>query len=238
MPNYRLTFQITGTTVPAVAGYYGADEQSLTQWKRAGGGAYIWKTGSTFYMGETVGTNTARFTAAALDGTWTATGGGTGTPVYSEYTIAESWSDAENTVFSSLKTWLGGTEERDCFRGYLPVNEDGNYKYANIWMLSSGGNAGAFDIQRTYGENGAWCNALINAELVGTFENRITAMHFAGAVMAWLKSTGNLSQTANVNWCHLRALPDAPTEQIILGRRYWIVRIQLEILYITEGVYA
>ena len=313
---------MTGVTVPATAGYYGADDQSLTKWKRAGGSMLQWQSDdipNTFFMGATfetdayktmvvsgaydsafngsyvysltamawkkgtthtlskvatvwtltdgvttytaannslnvpvVGTytgtgaitatvattTTVSFAAVSLSGTWANLGGSTGTPVYSEYTIGEAWSVAEGAVFASLATWFGNTEDRDCFRGYIPVAEDGNPKFANVWMLNSGGNAGAFDIERTYGENGAWCNALINADISGIFENRATALHFCGGVMGWLKSNNNMSQTGNVNWCHLRGLPDAPEERIILSKRYWTVKIPLEILYLTESVYS
>lgn len=209
-------------------------------------------------------TSSAKFAATSLSGTWYPVNGGTGTPVYSEYTISESWSAAESavffsltgfiesatdvnvggwnmaeqTIFESLKDYIGNTEDTDCFRGYLPVNENGTPKFSNVWMLTSGGTAGAFDVERTYGASGAWCNMLIPAEIVGVFENRTTAMNFAGAVEAWLKGTNNVNQVNNVTWCHLAALPDQPEEQILAGRRYWRIRIQLEVLYLTESVYA
>jgi len=248
------------------AAFNGSYTYSLTdlKWKK-GTTHWIIKSGSVWNLSDGVSTLTAAnnslnippatftlagnnatvssgsaavFASTVLNGTWVALGASTGAPVYSEYTIAEAWYTAETTVFNSLKAWLNGTEDKDCFRGYLPINEEGKYKFASVWMLNSGGNAGAFDIERTYGENGAWCNALINAELVGEFENRTTAMHFAGAVEAWLKTTGNLSQTGNVNWCHLRALPAAPEEQVIGAKRYWLMRIPLEMLYVSESVYA
>jgi hypothetical protein len=173
-----------------------------------------------------------------LTGVWYPLGASTGTPVYSEYTIAESWANAEQTVFYALRDWLGCTEEVDCFRGYLPQNEAGVRKFANVWMMTSGGAAGAFDIERTYGTNGAWCNLLINAELTGFFESRLTALHFAGAVVAFLKSPDNMNTTGLINWCFLRDLPTAPTEVIENGKRFWEVKIPLEILFLTEGVYT
>jgi hypothetical protein len=79
MPNYRLTFKITGTTLPAMAGYYGADGQSSTIWKRAGGGAYAWQSptfANTFFLGEAVDLNAfhtvtvSGATDAAFDGAY------------------------------------------------------------------------------------------------------------------------------------------------------------------------
>lgn len=238
MPNYRLTFKITGETVPATAGYYGADEQSTTQWLRAGGGMYVWLSDGTYYMGATINVATAFFSASSLSGTWTGINGGTGTPVYSEYTIGEAWVNAEKAVFDSLLAFTGNTEDTDCFMGYLPINEDGIFKKFNIWMLNSGGSAGAFGAERTYGTSGNWCNELINADITGIFENRITAMNFAGSVLAWLKSNDNMNQTGIINWCHLRDLPEAPDELIMGNHRYWKIIIPLEILFLTESVYT
>ena len=182
-------------------------------------------------------TSSAKFAATALGGTWYPVNGGSGTPVYSEYTIGEAWETAEKSVFDSLKAWLGGTEGKDCFRGYLPF-QNVEKKFVDVWMLTSGGTAGAFEIERTYGMSGAWCSVMQNADLEAIFENRTTAMHFAGAVMAWIKSTNNLNQIVNVNWCRLRNLPDAPKEIIEGNRRFWEVKIPLEMLYLTESLYA
>jgi len=63
-------------------------------------------------------------------------------------------------------------------------------------------------------------------------------MHFCGAVEAWLKSNQNMNETGIVNWCRLRDLPSAPIEKPMSGRRYWQVNIPLEILFLTESVYA
>jgi len=209
-------------------------------------------------------TATAAFASTALSGTWIPLTGSTGTPVYSEYTIGEAWDSAEKTVFDALKSfietatsvivggwnmaeltvfeslaaYLGNTEDRDCFRGYIPVNEDGQPKFANVWKITSGGSAGAFNIERTYGEAGAWCNELINAEIEGLFENRTTAMHFCGAVTAWLKETQNMNKYGNVTWCRLRDLPEPPVEKIVLNKRYWQIKIPLEILFLTEAVHG
>jgi hypothetical protein len=51
---------MTGVTVPATDGNYGADEQSLTKWKRAGGGMLQWQSDdipNTFFMGATFQTD-------------------------------------------------------------------------------------------------------------------------------------------------------------------------------------
>jgi hypothetical protein len=152
--------------------------------------------------------------------------------------IVGGWNMAELTVFESLAAYLGNTEDKDCFRGYIPVNEDGQPKFANVWKITSGGSAGAFNIERTYGEAGAWCNELINAEIEGLFENRTTAMHFCGAVTAWLKETQNMNKYGNVTWCRLRDLPEPPVEKIVLNKRYWQIKIPLEILFLTESVHG
>lgn len=242
MPNYRLTHKMTGVTVPATAGYYGQHDQTENLYKLAGSEIYLWKstvTANKFYIGATAfGDATAKFSATTINGTWAGINSGTGTPVYSEYTLGESWSAAEKIVFDSLKAFVGCTEDINCFRGYLPVNSDGKPKFSNVWMMTSGGTSRSFPIERTYGASGAWCNMLKPVDIMGLFENRETAMHFSGAVEAWLKETNNVHQVGNVTWCHFVGLAEPPEELIIEGKRYWRIKIPLEMLYLTEGVYS
>jgi len=173
-----------------------------------------------------------------LSGAFDGQGTWTGTITQSTYTLSTAWYDAETTCFDSLASFLGNTEGIDAFRGWIPINEEGNPKYSNCWELRTGGTGGGFDVSDTYGEDGAWCNAFIDAELHGIFEDRRKAMCFAGAVMAWLKSTNNMNQTDNVTWCQLADLPESPTELIPVNRVYWEVRIPLQILYLTESVHS
>ena len=318
MPNYRLTHKMTGVTVPVTAGYYGLNNQSTTEWRLAGGGAYAWKSATfddTFFIGATADStaydtvtisdadeagfdgnyvydsdlakwikgiysiykdttwfltdgsivyaaadnsrttppatftyvadnatlsisSTAKFISDAISGTWSAINSGIGTPVYGAYTISEAWDTAEEAVFDSLALFLGNTEDKDCFRGYIPIISDGTYKFVNVWKITSGGGSSSYGIERTYGAAGNWCNELINAEVSGVFENRSTAMHFCNSVMAWLKSNNNLNETGTINWCRLMSLPEAPEEQIIGNDRYWLVTVPLEILFLTEGIYS
>jgi hypothetical protein len=259
-----LTVNVTGATDAAFNGAY-VWSATAAKWLKSTTHS-LWKNGTTWTLTDGVTTYTAannglnipptaftlapsstatvnpattsaRFCSTALSGTWAAINSGSGTPVYSEYTMSEAWDTAEKTVFDSLCAFLGNDDDKDAFRGYIPINDEGKPKFANVWKITSGGDAGAFDASRTYGENGNWCNLMINAELEGIFENRSTAMYFAGSVMTWLAETNNMSQTGNVNWCHLRDLPGAPVEQIILSRRYWTIKIPLEILFLTEAVY-
>jgi hypothetical protein len=178
------------------------------------------------------------YVSDSLDGAWIGADNNSPDITYNENTIGESWNLAESIAYESLSDFLGNTDGVDCFRGYLPINDEGTLKQANVWMINSGGTSGDFDIERTYGISGNWCSELIPAEIVGVFENRTTAMNFSGAIQAWLKATNNLNQTGNVNWCHLSALPEPPEELIIGRHRYWRIRIPLEILFLTEAVYG
>lgn len=170
------------------------------------------------------------------NGTWT------GTVTVSEYTISESWNFAEQTVFDSLADYVDGTQDIDCFRGYLPINEDGQVERVNVWEIKSGNISANYDIAGTYGGSGCWSKAYINAEIHGIFENRTNAMHFAGAVMQWLKENNNLRETSLITECHLADFPQTPEELIVdtegAKYRYWEVTIPLEIAYLTEGVYS
>jgi len=164
-------------------------------------------------------------------------GAWSGDVVINENTIAESWNKAERNVFESLIDFLGCTENSNAFRGRYPTNEDGNPKWRNVWMINSGGSAGAYDTERTYGLDGNWCNAMINCEVRGLFRTRVLAMNFASSVLAWLKHTNNMNETGNVGWCMLTDLPSAPEPIVIENDLQWEVIIPLQILYLTEGEY-
>ena len=199
-----------------------------------------WHDGSKWYVtivADVDGSPTNYFEQVAEDAV-VAAGSWSGQLQFEDYTVSDAWRLAEDTCFDSLTAFLGNAEGRDCFRGFLPVNADGTLKFANVWMFTSGGTAGGFDIGRTYGEAGNWCALLIDAEVEGVFEGRNTAMRFANSVLAWLKSTSNMQTEGNVTWCHLRGLPEAPEEVIAGNRRYWRVSVPLEILYLTESVHA
>ena len=169
--------------------------------------------------------------------TYTGAGAWSGTLSLSEFTIQESWNSAERNVFESLIAFLGCTEGNNAFRGRYPTNADGNPKYRNIWLINSGGAAGAYDPERTYGLNGNWCNALVDSEVRGLFATRVMAMNFASSVLAWLKHTDNMNETGNVNWCMLTDLPSAPEPIVIGDSLQWEVIVPLQILYLTEGEY-
>ena len=178
-----------------------------------------------------------KFTLAGS--TFTGAGAWSGTLTLSENTIQESWNKAELAVYNSLIAFLGCTDRVNAFRGHLETNEDGETKYRNIWKIDSGGAAGAFDAERTYGDNGNWCNLLIDAGLEGYFDSRIKAMNFASCVLAWLKSNDNMKQASgtNVNWCMLTGLPEAPVPTVGVAQVMWTVTIPLQILFLTEGEY-
>lgn len=166
-------------------------------------------------------------------------GSWSGTLTLSENTISEAWNKAERAVFTSLISFLGCTERVNAFRGRFELNKDGELKYRNVWMISSGGEAEAYDSERTYGENGNWCNLFIKSEIEGYFDSRVKAMNFASSVLAWLRSTDNLKTVSgsNVNWCMLDGLPETPEPTVGVAQVMWTVKIPLQILYLTEGEY-
>jgi len=171
--------------------------------------------------------------------TYTGAGAFSGTLTLSENTISEAWNKAERAVFTSLISFLGCTERVNAFRGRFELNEEGAIKYRNIWKINSGSEADAYDPERTYGDNGNWCNLFIKAELEGYFDTRVKAMNFASSVLAWLRSTDNLKTVSgsNVNWCMLDGLPEPPEPTVGVAQVMWTVKIPLQILYLTEGEY-
>ena len=160
-----------------------------------------------------------------------------GTLTINDSTIQESWNLAEREVFTSLIAFTQSVERVNAFRGRYPTDKNGDLAGRNIWIINSGGAASAYDPERTYGDNGNWCNALIGAEIAGIFRTRVMAMNFASTVLAWLKSNDNMKETGNVTWCMLTDLPQQP-EPIIKGKNLiWEVVIPLQILYLTEGTH-
>jgi len=164
-----------------------------------------------------------------------------GTLTLSTNVISDAWYRAETTVFESLSSFMQCTEKRSCWRGAMPLMGDNEeFKSVNTWAFSSGTSAD-FDLDRVTGDNPVWCSLRVDALVDGLFETRERAMNFAGMVLAWLKSTDNLSETGNVFQCVLSAIPPRPEEYITKGRlpvRYWQQTIQLEIVYVTESVYS
>ena len=160
--------------------------------------------------------------------------------VASQYVIADAWYRAESTAFESLREYVGCEEERDCFRGYMPITGDAtDYKYVNVWSFSSGG-SGEYDAGRLSGESALWCSLRSDATIVGLFETRERAMKFSGLVMAWLKETDNLMETDNVEQCRLTDIPDEPEIYYTSGKirkQYWRQTIELELIYRTENVF-
>jgi hypothetical protein len=180
-------------------------------------------------------TPTNYFDAAGIGrGAWS------GTLSFSEYTIADAWYRAETSIFESLREFIGGTEGKNCFRGFLPVQGDSDDdKYTNVWQMTSGG-SGEFDTTRLTGESGNWCSLRTDVRIESLWETRERAMQFSGMVLAWLKSTGNYEATDNVTWCHLTDIPAEPEEYKTDGKnrkRYWRQTVDMEIVYKTESVY-
>lgn len=174
----------------------------------------------------------------------TATGFGawTGTLTINEHSISDAWYRAETTAFESLAAFVGSQEGRACFRGFLPVQGDAEEDmYVNVWQMSSG-NSGEFEMSRLWGADANWCSLRADAKIESTWETREKAMNFAGAVIAWLKSTSNLNGVGNVTWCTLSDIPAEPeiyrTDGKMNRQRYWRQTIELELVYKTESEYG
>lgn len=262
LQDYPDTITITGDVAfngtSEFAGFFGAPRPFYDA--SAGGGSdFVWEAteggrwsinnapytdfvASTDYLPPKTGWPTVTLSYTIPTTQYVGQGAWSGTITYSEYTLSEAWDTAEDTVFASLTNYLGNTQDVDCYRGYLPINEDGQVERVNVWEITTGGTAGAFDVSRTYGENGNWCSVLTDGEIHGIFENRSKAMNFAGSIMQWLRATDNLKETGNVTWCHLADLPQSPEELIVdtedARYRYWEVTIPIEMLYLTEGIHA
>lgn len=160
-----------------------------------------------------------------------------------DYSISDAWYRAETEAFDSLADFLGCTENDNCFRGFLPIMGDStDLKYVDVWQMTSGG-SGNFDIDRLSGSSGNWCSLRTDVRIDSLWKTRQQAMEFSGAVLAWLKSTGNMEQTSgsNVTYAMLAGIPDEPEEYLTQGQnrqRYWRQAIDLELVYQTEAIYS
>lgn len=158
-----------------------------------------------------------------------------------QYTLGDAWYRAETIVFESLRDYSGCTEERECYRGYLPVfGETQVPSKSNVWMLESGGSTN-FDTDRLATDNALWCSIQTDATIESLWSTREKAMKFVGMVECWLKETNNMEETGNVTWCRMLDIPDSPAREIYGGDRdlkfFWRVIIPLEIVYATEYTY-
>lgn len=180
------------------------------------------------------------FIEGATPGELDGTGAWTGTVHVNANTISDAWYRAETSAFESLRAFVGATEGSDCFRGFLPVMGDSDDdKLVNVWQFTSG-DSDEFEIDRVKGENPNWCSLRADARVESLWRTREEAMKFAGAVVAWLKSTDNLMETGNVTWCTLSDMPDEPEIYRTDGpnrARYWRQTVDLELVYKTESNY-
>jgi hypothetical protein len=181
--------------------------------------------------------------AGSITSTYSPTGlsGWAGLLEVSGPTVSDAWYRAETEAFNSLSSFLGCTENDNCFRGFLPIMGDStDLKYVDVWQMASGG-SGTFDVERLAGTPGNWCSLRTDLRIDSLWKTREQAMNFSGAVLAWLRSTGNLGQTGNVTWAMLTSIPDEPEEYLTQGQnrqRFWRQEIELELVYLTGSVYS
>lgn len=255
-------------TIEAIDGYWDGDTvlpfDSIVggkpKWLINGGSFLFWNT-DHWHLDDNEGNeynNTDDNYLPPKDGVWTGAGvdvdlsytpnttfigfgAWSGALTLNEYVISDSWYRAETTAFDSLATYLNCTENANCFRGFLPVQGDGEDALnVDTWMMASGG-SGEFDIDRLAGDGAAWCSLRADCRIDSLWETRQGAMKFAGAVMAWLKSTDNLNATGNVTWCRLTGIPAEPEIYRTAGRnrkRYWKQEMSLELIYKTESAFS
>lgn len=251
MSNYVFDYRTTGTS--------DSELQGSVYWYNSGvesrGIPYFYDTSNTYALfqlsgGEwrintiaEIGESPTNYYEQAIPGSGVLAGNGTwtgtiGSPIGDN--ISDAWYRAETTVFESLRSFLQCTENRECFRGFLPIQGDLlDYKYVNVWSINSGGSS-VFDIERLQGSSGNWCSLRVDATIESLWAERKDAMRFAGAVKAWLEHTGNMSQIENVTYCSLAEIPAEPEEVLTDGRnrkRYWKQEVLLEIVYRTVDEY-
>lgn len=219
------------------------DNGEVVYWESSGQYAY-WNNGSSWFVtpiGDVGGAGPTGGYFLVAGTSLVAGGGWAGTGSILEYSIANAWDRAEETAFESLRNFVGGTEGKDCFRGFLPVAGDGaDDKLVDVWQLTSG-ESSEFEIDRLKGADASWCSLRSDARVESLWRNRDAAMRFAGAVTAWLQETNNLNEVGNVTWCTMASIPDEPEIHRTDGpknrQRYWRQTIDLELVYTTGTNY-
>ena len=258
-------FTVTGAGIPKTNGTYDIDAPLATDYTNENNHLCI-KAGSNWKLQDNVSGDTNYDTTGNVinppltvwalvsgslpiptlaytafdDGTLIASGSFSGSMTFSEYTLADAWYRAETIAFDSLRDFTTYTENKDCFRGFLPYQGDTDIlEMANVWMFTSGGSS-EFDIDRLAADNALWCSLRVDAEIESVWTNRSDAMKWAGVVQAWLKQNDNLRETGNIEQVRLLSIPEMPEEYIVGSeqrRRFWRQSISLEIIYRTESVF-
>lgn len=252
-PHYTLSFKTVstgGATTPAdITSLYfydtGTTENGLPVYYDTSGTYAKWSTDATHHLitlvADVGGTPGGYFNNTSPSDTWNGFAPWSGTFDTSTVLISDAWYRAESTVFESLRTFVGGDEGNNCFRGFLPGQGDReDLKFVNVWQVTSGGSDN-FDTSRIIGNDPTWCSMRADGRIESVWKTREEAMQFAGMVEAWLVSNNNLSETGNVTWCSLSDIPGEPETYLTAGanrKRYWKQIIDLDIVYATEGVYA
>lgn len=143
----------------------------------------------------------------------------------------ESWSTAEQYIYSRLLTATGGTDKVNAFRGYLPP---ANY---DIWMFKMGGSGSA-----AHTHNAAVTSMWMACEVFGLFKERATAQSFAMKIVQILpvKDVSNVQMfrmtAGGIPTCELKMFPlnNNQNQMVYL----WETVIACECVYTTTGTYG
>jgi hypothetical protein len=141
--------------------------------------------------------------------------------------FAESWVQAENTVFAGLLKRLGGQENVTAWKGAAPYRD-------GVWMLTSGGSSTGSDADRLCATGADYSHMNLTASVSGIYALREDAMRFAMKVMNAIDQETNFRDQGNVKWFHAVTMPSEP--QLIEddgGGMMWLADIPCQMVFAT-----
>ena len=146
----------------------------------------------------------------------------------------KSWGNADRICFEKAREYLGGTENKDCFRGFLPAGAP------NVWMFSSGGGAET-QIGRMYGDNPCFGTIRLRARFAAQYPQpeREKALIFGNTIIRMLSETTNMKNTGNVQWLRLTDMPQEPALfEAENGWQFWQCIVDCELIYATTTTFS
>lgn len=147
--------------------------------------------------------------------------------------FTESWTAAENTVFTALLSHFGHKEGREAWKGdTLPDDR------SNVWRISSGASNSNQLVDIMRGDTPCYVELVLKSTLEGRYDTRAGAQQWAMTVLQRLADTqagANMQRTGNVTLFQPIDFPGEPQLiEFTEGAMAWHVTIECELVFRTE----
>jgi|6_EtaG_2_1085325.scaffolds.fasta_scaffold128569_3 hypothetical protein len=146
--------------------------------------------------------------------------------------FTESWTAAENTVFTALLSHFGHKEGREAWKGdELPEDRSG------VWRISSGTSNSTQLVDVMRGGDPSFVELVLKATLQCRYSTRALAQEWAMTVLQRLADTdnANIQNTGNVTLFQIIDFPGEPQLiEFTEGTQAWHITIECELIFRTE----